>query len=51
MTDDTTIYECIDCPSYGDVEPGQRLFELPDVPLFCPYCGHQTLTEWGVDRD
>jgi DNA-directed RNA polymerase subunit RPC12/RpoP len=47
-----TAYECIECPQNLDRVSRGRLLEIDDDqmdPLFCPYCGNQTLIEGGVD--
>lgn len=49
----TTDYECIDCPQIlSDVKEGERVVTVPSdqsEPLYCPWCGNQTLVEGGVD--
>jgi len=50
-----TEYECLECPQLlEDVERGSRVIEVDedaDEPLFCPWCGNQSLIEGGVDWD
>lgn len=47
-----TAYECLECPQNFSSIPKGELIEIDDDlmdPLFCPWCGNQTLIEGGVD--